>query len=248
MKHYAISDIGMVRKLNEDYYGVDSIQIDNECIYIYAVADGMGGHNKGEIASKLAIESILTYIKDKLSNINIVSDDNIFITLKSAYRSANDIIYNNSLQNEEYKGMGTTLTTCILYKNKLYIANVGDSRCYIYKNNKLTQVTKDNSLVQELIEKGIITKKDALTHPQRNVITRAIGTDERLKIDTYIEEIQENDKVILVTDGVTNYVSDDKIIQVLDTYKDSKTFCKKLVELANEKGGRDNITVLFISI
>ncbi|KXZ39604.1 protein phosphatase [Alkalithermobacter thermoalcaliphilus JW-YL-7 = DSM 7308] len=246
MKHYALSDIGKVRKLNEDYFGFDKIKIKDKHIHVYTVADGMGGHNKGEVASKLAVETLLDYIRKNIAYIDNLDNKSITNLLKKSYEFVNKLIYNLSIEDEKFSGMGTTLTTCVIYEKTMYTANVGDSRCYLYNDNKLTQITKDHSLVQELIEKRLIDEEKARTHPQRHIITRAIGTDKFVELDIYINHVKENSKILLTTDGLTNYVSDKQIVSNISD--DIEKCCFKLVELANQNGGRDNITIICISI
>lgn len=248
MEYKILSDIGNIRKLNEDFCGGDIILIDNEKVGIFAIADGMGGHKKGEIASKLAVENLMYFLKKNLSKSDFSDEFKIDSILKEAYNYANTIVYRTSVHEEECRGMGTTLTSAIVYKDNLFIANVGDSRCYLFRNENIEKITNDNSLIQELIERGVITEKESLNHPQRNVITRAVGTDEYIKIDFYRETITKNDKILLTTDGLTNEVSIDIIKEILHKNNDLDLCCSELISLANKNGGRDNISVICISI
>lgn len=248
MEYKILSDIGNIRKLNEDFCGGDIILINDEQIGIFVIADGMGGHKKGEIASKLAVENLLYFLKKNLAKSDFLDEFKINSILKEAYNYANAIVYRTSIHEEECNGMGTTLTSAIIYKDNLFIANVGDSRCYLFRNENLKKITNDNSLIQELIEKGVITEKESLNHPQRNVITRAVGTDEYIKIDFYRENIAKNDRILLTTDGLTNEVSVDLIKEILHKNIDLDLCCSELVSSANKNGGRDNISVICISI
>lgn len=248
MRYSMASDIGKVRKNNEDYCKGEIIKTKDGEIGIFAIADGMGGHKKGEVASKLAVDNIISFLKE-----NLVQHDNVKISyitdiLKQAYNDVNSIIYNESKSNKECEGMGTTLTTAIIYNNKVYIGNVGDSRCYILKDNYIKKITKDHSLVEELIERKMITKEEAKKHPQRNVITRALGTDRLVIVDIYEQDVESNSKIVLTTDGLTNFVTNDQIKETLNNNDDINKACESLIKLANDIAGRDNISVIYITI
>ncbi|SHJ58340.1 Stp1/IreP family PP2C-type Ser/Thr phosphatase [Tepidibacter formicigenes] len=248
MEYKILSDIGNLRKQNEDFCGGEIISDDNEEIGIFIIADGMGGHKKGEVASKLAVENTLYFLRKNLIKCNYEDENEITSILKQSYNYANTIVYRTSLYEKEHEGMGTTLTTALVYNDNLYVANIGDSRCYLFRNGRLEKITNDNSLIQELIDKGAITEDEALTHPQRNVITRAIGTDEYIKIDFYKENVTKNDKILLTTDGLTNSVPIEDMEKVLNSTIDLDSCCTKLISLAKDKGGHDNISVICISI
>ena len=248
MKYSMASEVGKVRKNNEDYCKGEVIETKDGEIGIFAIGDGMGGHKKGEVASKLAVENIVKFLKENLIQHENVKISYITDILKQAYNDVNTIIYNKSRENVEFEGMGTTLTTAVVYKDKIYIGNVGDSRCYILKNDFIKQITKDHSLVEELIERNMITKEEAKKHPQRNVITRALGTDKIVIVDIYEEHIEYKNKVVLTTDGLTNYVTEDQIKEVLLNNEEMENICEKLVMMANDIAGRDNISVIYITI
>ena len=228
-----ISDKGKKRMLNEDYadyYVTDEYEL-------FVLADGMGGHNAGEVASKLAADTILEYIKE---NWNTFKEDNILLR---AIKVANKKVFDLSNINEELRGMGTTVAACLITDSKTYVANVGDSACFILTDGELTKITKDHSLVQELLDSGTITEDEALTHPRKNIITRAIGAYEDVEVDIFkLPNIKES-KYILCSDGLLNEVTKDEIQHILKIY-DNEEAAKQLVILANEREGRDNITVL----
>jgi protein phosphatase len=228
-----LSDIGKVRKLNEDYLGCHE-DLDKK---IYVVADGMGGHNAGEIASKLAVETTIEYIN------SICCIEDLESVLKEAIEFSNKRIYEFSKKNLSLNGMGTTITASLIRGNKMVVANVGDSRCYIIKNNQLHQVTKDHSLVQELVDNGTITSEEAFTHPNKNIITRALGTSSSVNVDTYVLDTMDITKVILCTDGLSNSLTNEEMFEIVQN-NTSISSCQKLVDISNEKGGRDNITVI----
>ena len=226
------TDTGNKRTLNEDAVGY----YEDSNISIFIVADGMGGHNAGEVASRIAKDTVLEYI------INHYSDGSMEHILEASINEANKAVHKYSLLNDNCSGMGTTLTVAVVKNNKLFIANVGDSGCYITVGGKLKKVTKDHSLVQELLDNGTITKEEALNHPIKNVITRAIGTKVTVKSDIYILDLEGISKVILCSDGLTNEVNEDEMLNIICS--DDSNICLSLVELSKEKGGRDNISVI----
>lgn len=226
-----ISDKGIVRSLNEDYANY----VEAKEYRLYVVADGMGGHNAGEVASKIAVDTIVEYI-DQSSN----CDD----ALKEAVLKANKNIYSLSHTEKSYSGMGTTITACLITESKIEIANVGDSCCFGIKDNNIIKITKDHSLVQELIDSGSITEEEGENHPKKNIITRALGTTEVVKVDIYSVKDSGYNMFLLCSDGLTNEVSKKDIMDIITGNDDYSDICKKLVSLAKERGGRDNITVL----
>lgn len=228
-----LSDVGNYRTLNEDSIKVYS----DDKIAIYLVADGMGGHNAGEIASRLAVEKIIEYIKQSMDY------DNLGSILKEAICYANSEIFNAAKSEENLYGMGTTITSCIVSNENLIVANVGDSSCYVLQGTSLIKITKDHSLVQQLIDNGSITEEEALKHPNRNIITRALGTSENVEVDIFYLDMRKVDKVLLCSDGLTNEVTKKEMEEILFKY-DNQASCDKLVKLSKEKGGRDNISVI----
>ncbi|PRR84144.1 Stp1/IreP family PP2C-type Ser/Thr phosphatase [Clostridium vincentii] len=229
-----LTDIGMVRTLNEDY-----VYYHEEKDYkIYVVADGMGGHNAGEVASKMAAEGIVEYI-----TLNYSSKNNEEI-LKEAITKVNKDIYHYSAQESDLNGMGTTITACFVTQEKVIVANVGDSSCFGVKENVLVKITKDHSLVQELLDLGTITEEQAYNHPKKNIITRAVGTNEILDVDIFVIDKNLYNIYLLCSDGLTNEVTKDEMMSVVNENKKLIDVCPKLVDLAKYKGGRDNITVL----
>lgn len=228
-----ISDVGKRRTVNEDY--ADYHETDEYKLFI--VADGMGGHNAGEIASKLATEITLEYIKD---NWDTFKEDCI---LENAIKASNKKVFSASNKDEEFKGMGTTMAACLVTESCIYVANVGDSACFMLKDKKLIKITKDHSLVQELLDSGGITEEEALTHPRKNIITRAVGAYEDVEVDVFKLPKDMENKYLLCSDGLIDEVTNDEIENVLKNC-DNEEAAKQLVTLANEREGRDNITVL----
>lgn len=242
MSYYGFSDTGNVRANNEDSFFVKNISDD---IVASVVADGMGGHLGGKEASSYATAEFLKAIEKASSFFSSYSDKQIENFIKNTVIKINKAIYTRSKEMSSLAGMGTTLVVCIIYNNKYYIANVGDSRLYI-KSNKLKQITKDHSYVSELLEMGAITESEARNHPNKNVITRAVGTEMSVQPDVYIGKFNSSDTIIICTDGLTNMVSDDMISDVITNENEAKDITDKLIHLAKENGGTDNITVVTI--
>lgn len=229
-----VSDVGLRRNLNEDF----ASYLEKEEFKIYVVADGMGGHNAGEVASEMAANRIINYVNEKFF---VNKADGLIV---EAIEKVNRDIFNFSNTNEKLNGMGTTVTASFITKNFIHIANVGDSSCFGIRNNEIIKITKDHSLVQELVDMGSISEKEAENHPKKNIITRALGTSSSVCVDVFKLENKEYDLYLLCSDGLTNELSKDEILQVIKEEKDFESMANKLVRLANEKGGRDNITVL----
>jgi len=228
-----ISDIGNVRSKNEDsvIYYEDSIK------GIYIVADGMGGYNSGEIASSIAVKDTLAYLK------TLETEENLEIEMKKAIEKANSSIFQNSLKNEEYKGMGTTITGCIKINGELIVGHVGDSSCYLVFDDCINKLTKDHSLVQQLLDSGTISKEEAINHPNKNIITRALGTNESVEVDLYKKSLNGIRKIILCTDGLSNFVSSTEMFEII-SQNNNEDSSKKLIQLGKEKGSRDNLSVI----
>ncbi|MDW5300563.1 MAG: Stp1/IreP family PP2C-type Ser/Thr phosphatase [Sedimentibacter sp.] len=239
MKVYYDTNKGLLRENNEDNFIVE----ETEKYSLYAVADGMGGHKAGEVASSIAIDSIREFFKEKCDQESFQAPSFI---IKSV-QLANDKIREEASKKEECSGMGTTITMAVidLDLNIAYIGNVGDSRAYILKNNEITQITDDHTYVNELLKDCKITKGEAIHHPKRNVITRAVGSEEYVHADIFEIEIFENDVILLCTDGLTTHLSDEKILDTIMEYGSSDSV-QKLIKLANDNGGTDNITIIIV--
>ena len=229
-----VSDVGLKRKLNEDY----ACYLERENFKIYVVADGMGGHNAGEVASKMAAKHIVQYVDE---NYSLKEEETL---ISKAIKAANEKIYKFSKTNDELKGMGTTVTACLVTSDSIYVANVGDSCCMALKNGELEKITKDHSLVQELLDSGTISEFEAKNHPKKNIITRALGTSIDVDVDVFKIRINEYKLFILCSDGLTNEVAKDEILRIINNENNYVNMADNLVNLAKEKGGRDNITVL----
>ncbi len=243
MKTYGISDVGMKRKNNEDAYLIERVDIyengERRLFYILAVADGMGGHAAGEVASGMAVERLtaapLTYLAGKLDGVIKIIE---FVNKKVHQRSQ-----------KMGKKMGTTLVAAIIEGHMGYVFNVGDSRAYLFRNDELTRLTKDHSVVQEMLDRNLITEEEAMTHPQRNVITMAVGTKDEVDPDMYPVQFMTGDILLMCTDGVHDLVSDEEIADIIRKNRDNLAkIGKGIVRAANEKGGKDNITVVLAEL
>ena len=226
------TNIGNNRDNNEDNY---LIMQPKNIQAILAVADGMGGHNAGEVASKVAIDTIKEYnfdFKKEITN-----------QIESVVTKANENIFNYSAQKNDYKDMGTTLTLCLIKDNSLSFGHVGDSRLYVY-SDQLNQITTDHSLVNDLVENKTIKPDEAFDHPNKNIITQALGVDRELEIQTGQVDIKANDIVMLCTDGLTDMVRFENIEQVFQQNKDVETILDTLGNKALKNGGNDNITII----
>ncbi|MDO4547269.1 MAG: Stp1/IreP family PP2C-type Ser/Thr phosphatase [Clostridia bacterium] len=232
MKTYGLSDIGKIRPVNEDSYYLPK---DGEKFAI--VADGMGGHRAGEIASALAVE----IFAQRLSQAPYASE----ITMLEAVSAANRAVYEAAMSDRARYGMGTTLTAIWFGDTRAFMSHIGDSRAYLFRNNVLMQMSNDHSLVNELIEKGEITPSEARVHPKRNIITRAIGTDKRVVADTMIINLEPNDTWLLCTDGLTNYLRDSDLLDIMKLPVSCEDKLRRMVDLALSRGGSDNITAVF---
>ena len=241
MQIYSKTDKGLVRAINQDACRTGIL---SEAVGFAIVCDGMGGANAGDVASNTAVSAITDYITNSYRGTMGLPD--LEKMAKNALESANIQLYDMALNSPEYAGMGTTADLVILSGQTAVIAHVGDSRVYLV-NDTVTQLTKDHSVVQSLIESGKITPEDAKFHPRKNVITRAVGSEETIAVDLASLELNEGDILLLCTDGLTNYVELTDIASVLKKNDLSKA-TDLLVQKANENGGGDNITVVTVSI
>lgn len=231
MKIGAKTDKGKVREQNEDSYGYQDD--------LFVLADGMGGHRAGEIASAIAVQTILAmdFTKD--------SPDKI---LKEAVYQANQAILHAVEQDPTQYGMGTTVTVLYFCKNQAYYTHIGDSRIYRYSNGSLLQLTSDHSLVAELVKNGGITEAEARNHPQRNILTRALGTEAMLELEITQVPALTGDKFLLCSDGLCGFLEEALIFEEISVRDEPQVIVDRLVELANDAGGTDNITVILIEI
>ncbi|HEY5516818.1 MAG TPA: Stp1/IreP family PP2C-type Ser/Thr phosphatase [Coriobacteriia bacterium] len=226
----ALTDPGLTRPQNEDSMLVEPP--------LYAVADGMGGHRAGEVASRVALEELLANAPRSIDS----------KALARAVRAANRAVIDSAEKTRTRSGMGTTLTAAMVDGTHIAIAHVGDSRAYLLHDGRLTRITDDHSMVADLVRQGALTEEDARFHPQRSVITRALGSDRNMLADLYDVEAVVGDRLLLTTDGLTGMIPDDYIGELLAAERDPDAAAAKLVEAANRAGGYDNITVIVIDI
>jgi protein phosphatase len=241
LKYAAGTDKGLIRETNEDSCNI--IRDSRNDIYAFIIADGMGGHNCGEIASGTAVEYISAYFEDHAGDFLSAADRGA--ALKELVQDANSQVWEKSLESPETNGMGTTLTMAVVAGNTATVAHVGDSRLYLVREGRLQQVTNDHSYIEELVRKGTLTREEADNHPGRNIITRAIGSSPELEVDIFSLTMLINDILVLCTDGLTNMVGEDEIGETAQS-NDPEAACKQLIEAANRNGGEDNVTVIVI--
>lgn len=229
------SEAGNYREVNQDFMGYKFWQ--NGGIFI--VADGMGGYKGGEVASRLAVETFL----NEMEKINY---DEIDISiLDRMVNKSNQYIFEESNENESLKGMGTTLTFLVINSLKCIVGNIGDSCCFLYREGKLSKITRDHSLVQAFVDSGSITEEEAKNHPNKNIITRSLGTSKTVMCDFFELKIDKNDKFLLCTDGLSNHLKMDYIESILGEF-DEVDSVRILSEKSKENGSRDNISVMVV--
>lgn len=239
MNAYAKTDVGRKRSMNQDYFycskdAVGSFQ------NLFIVADGMGGHKAGDHASRLCVEQIVASVEQTRHATPVT----IF---EEAVNKANGVIYQESVEHMEYEGMGTTMVACTCQGDMMYVANIGDSRLYLIRD-RIAKITDDHSLVEELVKNGNLTESEARVHPQKNIITRALGTEEMVSADYFEVPVKSGDLILLCSDGLSNMLDDDDMEYIL---KHSDTLEKAgdaLISQANQNGGEDNITAVLVEI
>jgi protein phosphatase len=251
----ARTDKGRVRKNNQDSVYTGTLKLHGVTARLALVADGMGGANAGEEASRIASEVTQAQIQHNGSGQAPPDDSAWQELLRKAAREANRRVYEESRSDADRKGMGTTLTISLIVGERLHVASVGDSRAYLLNAGGVTedgattaQLTSDHSLVARLVDIGQITSEQARTHPQRNLLYRSIGTDPSVEVDTLSEQLEPGDVVLLCSDGLVNHVRDEEIAQIALEQLDPDRACEQLVTLANERGGRDNISVVIVRV
>lgn len=240
---FGSSNIGKVRKDNQDSYLFDTF--DNVSGYA-VVCDGMGGPGGGKIASSIAVGSFARHMPQLSCD---TDEEKIHEIFKSAIDNANKEIYNKALSDRSLKGMGTTLVASVIIKDNGYFANVGDSRVYLIRDGNIRRISHDHSAVQQLVDNGMLTESQARNHPNKNIITRALGVEENVSFDFFSEKIVQDDIILLCSDGITNYIDDLEIPFETIKRKDSiETIPQELIELANSRGGADNSTVVIMKV
>jgi protein phosphatase len=248
IESYGQTDVGRKRKLNEDSYLV------SPDTHLYAVCDGMGGHNAGEVASRMAAETLAAFIEKSHRekeitwpyglDVNLSFDGN---RLKTALKLANKKVFKAADNREDYTGMGTTAVAALISGNVMTVGSAGDSRCYLLRDGKLTQLTRDDSWVSAAWAEGILSAQEIEKHPLRNVITKAVGAKDTIDLDIVEHHFQNGDLAIVCSDGLHSLINDEEIQRVLLPLPESlKEAAQKLIDAANEAGGKDNITVVLL--
>lgn len=243
-----ITDTGLIRSHNEDSIGNDL------SLGLAVLADGMGGHKGGEVASALAVNSILNDLPAEIERCkNLDIDENVSgysyqsIAIKNSVEKANSVIFQAASKQLQYEGMGTTIVVTMFYDNRLTVAHVGDSRMYRLRDHELEQITTDHTLLQELIDRGFYTPEEAAKSLNKNLVTRALGIEENVKIDITEEIVLPNDLYLLCSDGLSDMVDDRRITMILEENKSSIDYaCSELIQQAKDNGGHDNISAILI--
>ena len=237
VKAYSVTDIGRKRQLNQDFVFTCVVPLGN-LPNLFVVADGMGGHKAGDYASKCTVETIVEEVakSGKKEPVAILDD---------AIQFANKLIRSKSLEDANLDGMGTTVVVSTYVDDTLYVANVGDSRLYVI-GDTITQITRDHSLVEEMVRMGGIDRVAARNHPDKNIITRAIGAANSVNVDFFEVTMKPQDLVLMCSDGLTNMIEDEEILRLVKSEKDLKAKADLLVKTANDNGGKDNIAVLLM--
>ncbi len=244
IKVCGLSDIGMRRELNEDSFKICGFD-EGKPLGVCILADGMGGHNAGEVASSTATEVIGAELIECLGE---EDDKKISLNIAGAIDFANSQIYEKALKNREQAGMGTTLVVAYVKDDLLRVANIGDSCAYVVSNSEISKITVDHSIVEELVRRGTISREQARNHPDKNIITRALGTDEFVDADFYDYKLSMGETIILCSDGLTETVRDEKIKEIIENAESTDAAAKELIDEANKNGGVDNITVVVLQV
>ena len=237
MKSYALTDVGRVRHTNQDYLFASDEPIGN-LPNLYIVADGMGGHNAGDYASRCAVGAVIDTVRGE-------REFNPIRILNSAIEKANLEVYTKAREDKRLEGMGTTLVAVTIVGKYAYVANVGDSRLYVI-GSQLLQITRDHSLVGEMVRMGELTEEEGRMHPDKNIITRALGINPTVKVDFFDVKLEDNNSIMMCSDGLSNMVSAEEILKTVQSCEGAQNKAQCLIDKANENGGKDNIAVIVI--
>jgi PPM family protein phosphatase len=240
----AMTDVGLLRVLNEDNWGWTQLSDD---VRLYVAADGMGGHEAGEVASQMAVDTICREASERFDRVSQVSPETLENILDEAFQAANNGIKSHS--EDMGNDMGTTLVATLVYQNNLaLVANVGDSRGYLMRDAVLHQITRDHSLVARMVEQNRISPEEARHHPHSNILLRTVGTERNVEIDIFSVELEKGDRLLLCSDGLWGEIEDEDIEAILNHYQDPRIVCREMIRAAHHGGGRDNITVVMAEI
>ena len=239
LKAFSITDIGKKRQLNQDFVFTSELPL-GSLPNLFVVADGMGGHKAGDFASKYTVKTMIEEVVRS-------KDDRPVEIIRDAIRTANEFVRRKARDDANMVGMGTTVVAATYIEDVLYVANVGDSRLYVV-NDAISQITRDHSLVEEMVRIGSLDREAARNHPDKNIITRAVGATEYVNVDFFEVGLKPGDIVLMCTDGLTNMMEDSAIHEILLKKTSLETKAKALVDGANENGGSDNIAVVLIEL
>jgi protein phosphatase len=240
MKSFSVTDIGRKRKMNQDFVFNSDKPVGN-LPNLYIVADGMGGHNAGDYASRFTVDYVTSAVAE-------AADDNPGRVLENAVRDANRELRSIAARDPSLFGMGTTFVAAVVSRNRLLAANVGDSRLYILREpSHIRQVTVDHSLVEEMVRAGKLTRREARLVPDRNIITRAVGAEDNITVDLFREELMDGDILLLCSDGLTTMLEDEQIAEIVFSYRSLEKAADRLIYEANMAGGKDNISVILVN-
>lgn len=237
MKSYCLTDVGVKRNMNQDFVYASDQPVGN-LSNLFIVADGMGGHNAGDLASRYTVETMVDYIEG-------AEEKRPIPLLEGAVEAANRKVMEKAMTDKSLEGMGTTVVAATVRDDCLYVANVGDSRLYIL-DDSIHQITRDHSLVEEMVRAGQLNREEARNHPEKNIITRAVGVKNKIRIDFFDVGLYPGDKFLLCTDGLTNMVEDEDIYALVRKEASLETAARRLVAAANRNGGKDNISVVLV--
>lgn len=237
LKTFSLTDIGLKRQLNQDFVFTSELPV-GKLPNLFVVADGMGGHKAGELASRFTVETIVEYITNS-------KETNPVIVIREAIQAANTVIREKAMSDESMEGMGTTVVVATCIGDELCVANVGDSRLYIV-NREIHQITRDHSLVEEMVRMGSIEQDAVRMHPDKNIITRAIGALEEIEVDFFHKKLKNKDIILMCTDGLTNMLDDEQIRMIICGQRDIASMASELINAANQNGGKDNIAVIIV--
>lgn len=238
MKTFSMTHVGRRRETNQDYMFTSETPVGN-LPNLFLVADGMGGHAAGDYASRFTVEKIVEHIRQSKQREPVK-------VIKEAINEANCLLLKEADKNPEKKGMGTTIVAATVEQDRLYAANIGDSRLYVINQEGITQVTRDHSLVEEMVRMGEMDKAEAKEHPDKNIITRAVGVLPEVSVDFFEMKLKTEDMVLMCSDGLTNMIEDEEIRRIILGQRDIVEKAEMLVETANQNGGKDNITVVLV--
>ena len=243
MEAWGLTDPGKVRSQNQDFYELREL---DDGLVLAVVCDGMGGARAGNVASRLAVEVFYQEIERVMDP--RFSEKELLRMLKEVTELANSAVYEQSLLSDEYVGMGTTLVAALIRSDKAYVVNVGDSRAYHLNREEIRMITEDHSVVEMMVKRGEITREQAKNHPVKNLITRAVGTEETVESDTFVQKLKPGDSILLCSDGLSNMMADQEILFEVVHGASRSSCCKRLLDIAENRGAPDNVTVVIVTV